>query len=386
MIDFRTRAAFAALALALAGCGAETKTGSNGTGITPPAIEPSIVAGTLTGTDPLAAGNLTYDTPDTAVQLDTTANAGTANLRLGMFLEAAGSGSGVAPTRLVQASVQSAVRGPVTALDVAGGRFTVASLVFVVDNNTLYDGVAGHGRLAIGDTVEVFGLPVIEARVMLATRVTKVVPAPDGRFTIAARIEQSSAIGFVLAGLSVAAPVSVSASPVPLAGSRARVTGKLNAAASAISPDHIDLLPEYPPSAGTRTEIEGIVIAVESAGGFRVRTPARDFLVTAIPAGTPLIGAGTRVRLIGRAVSPDRIEPQFVGVIAPGESIVYRVTGAVSEFASLASMRVRGEPVDLTTAVITGGSPADIANGKRLSLSGTAGPGALRVTEAAILP
>ena len=92
------------------------------------------------------------------------------------------------------------------------------------------------------------------------------------------------------------------------------------------------------------------------------------------------------MRLLGRATSGTTIEPQFVNVIAPGEAIVYRVTGAVSEFVSLASMRVRGEPADLTTAVITGGNPAEIANGRRLSISGTAGPGALRVTEVAILP
>jgi len=386
MTEFRLRATLVALALAIAGCGADTKTGSNGTGITPPAIEPTVVAGTLTGAEPLATGNLTYDTAAASVRQDATAGAGTANLRLGMFLEATGSTTGVAPTRLAEASVQSAIRGPVTAVDIAGGRFTVASLLFDVDGNTLFDGIAGIGRLAVGETVEVFALPVIEARVMLATRVTKVAPAPDGRFSIAARIEQSSAIGFVLAGLSVAAPISVSASPVPLAGTRARVTGKLNAEASAISPDRIDLLPEYPPALGTRTEFEGIVITVENTGGFRLRTPARDFTVTSIPAGTPLIASGTRVRLLGRATSGTTIEPQFVNVIAPGEAIVYRVTGAVSEFASLASMRVRGEPVDLTTAVISGGSPADIANGRRLSIAGTAGPGALRVTEVAILP
>jgi hypothetical protein len=173
---------------------------------------------------------------------------------------------------------------------------------------------------------------------------------------------------------------------VQLTGARARVTGKLTASATAISPDHIEILPEYPPVAGTRVEMEGIVLSVESAGGFRVRTPARDFAVTTIPAGTPLVGIGTRVRLIGRASSPGTIEPQFVSVVAPGEAIAYRVSGTVSDFASLASLRVRGEPVDLTTAAITGGNPSDIANGKRLTVTGTAGPGALRVTQATLLP
>ena len=42
MTEFRLRATLVALALAIAGCGADTKTGSNGTGITPPAIEPEL--------------------------------------------------------------------------------------------------------------------------------------------------------------------------------------------------------------------------------------------------------------------------------------------------------------------------------------------------------
>jgi hypothetical protein len=49
-------------------------------------------------------------------------------------------------------------------------------------------------------------------------------------------------------------------------------------------------------------------------------------------------------------------------------------------------LRVRGEPVDLTTAVIRGGNASDIANGRRLSIVGTAGPGSLRVSEATLLP
>lgn len=387
MSDIRKRAAcVAVLALALAACGVDTKTGSNGTGLTPPSPEPTVVAGALVGVEPFATGNLTYETTITQVRQDATAGAGTAGLRLGMFFEASGNTTGSALPQLTDASVQSAVRGPVASVDVPGGRFRVASLVFNVDANTIWDGIAGLAGLAAGQTVEVHGLPVIEARAMVATRVTLVAPPADGRITIAARIDQSTAAGFVLAGLSVAAPVSVSASPVSLAGNRARVTGTLVESAGAIVPDRIELLPEYPAPAGGRVELEGIVLSVDNTGGFRLRTPARDIDVTTIPAGPAIIAPGVRARVLGRANGPNAMVPQFVGVVAPGQPIAYRVTGVVSEFVSLAQLRVRGEPVNLTAAAIQGGTAADIANGKRLTVTGTAGPGALRVTEVTVLP
>jgi hypothetical protein len=67
-------------------------------------------------------------------------------------------------------------------------------------------------------------------------------------------------------------------------------------------------------------------------------------------------------------------------------TISYAVSGTVSDFVSLASLRVGGEPADLTMAVIHGGSASDIANGRRLAIVGVAGPGALRVSEATLLP
>ena len=63
------------------------------------------------------------------------------------------------------------------------------------------------------------------------------------------------------------------------------------------------------------------------------------------------------------------------------------VSGTVSDFVSLASLRVRGEPADLTMAVIHGGTAADVANGRRVVInSAVGGPGALRVMDATLQP
>jgi hypothetical protein len=274
----------------LAACG-EAKTGSNGSGTAPRDPEPSVVAGTLIGADPFTIGAAALDTGATSFRQDEAENAGSGGLRLGMNFEATGTVAGLlgtTPAMLRDAGTQSAARGPVRFVDAARNRFGVATLTFVVDADTLYDGVAGLAALAPGAFVEVSGLPLADLRTILATRVTQT-PAPaDGRISIAARIEAVSAQGFEIAGLSV--PAQSIAAPPP--GSRVRVSGTLDAAASALSNERIVVLPEYAPSAGARVELEGIVLGIEATGGFRLRTPARDYLVTAGVRGA--LAAGRR--------------------------------------------------------------------------------------------
>ena len=79
---------------------------------------------------------------------------------------------------------------------------------------------------------------------------------------------------------------------------------------------------------------------------------------------------------------PPPVYPPFTGAL--GDVIVPR--GATTGFFSTPYLPDQAAVVDLTTAVIRGGSASDIANGRRLGIVGVAGPGALRVTEATILP
>lgn len=383
---FAGRALAALAALLLAGC-LETKTGSNGTGGTVPQAAPALLAGTLVGADPFLVGSSSLDAGSAPVRRDEAANAGTASLRLGMHVQADGTvvgALGSAPVTARAADSQSTARGFVRGVDAAGQRFNVATLTFVVDANTLYDGVAGIAALAAGDYVEVSGLTLADLRTTLATRVTRT-PAPaDGRTSIAARLDASGAQGLSVAGISV--PGFANVSILPGTGNRVRVTGVLDTQATTIAGEQVVILSDLAPAASTRVEIEGIALDASNAGAFRLRTPEYDYAVTAAAGSVPgAVPAGARVRVVGTAASATSISSESVTVVAPGQ-IVYRVTGVVSEFTSLASLRVRGEPVDLTTAVIRGGNASEIANGRRLSIVGVAGPGALRVSEATLVP
>jgi cold shock CspA family protein len=68
--------------------------------------------------------------------------------------------------------------------------------------------------------------------------------------------------------------------------------------------------------------------------------------------------------------------------IAPGAVIEYTVEGPVSTFASISDFTVRGERIDASQAVISGGS---LAQGRRVRVKGVAGPGKLTATEVVIL-
>jgi hypothetical protein len=377
-------AAILALALLVA-CG-ETKTGGNGTGTLPTEREDSLVAGTLAAAEPFSIGVAEVVTGTAPIRKDEDPNAGAGTLRLGMNVEGAGTVMGpfgTVPVVLRAGGAQSTVRGPVSSVDAAANRFTVATLTLVVDGNTLYDSVAGIAALTPGAYVEVSGLPLADLRTVLATRVTQT-PPDNGRISIAARIDAFTPQGLSLAGISVPGASSANFNPVPATGSLIRVSGNYNAASHAITNELVSLLPEFAPAAGTRVELEGIALDVASNGGFRLRTPARDYDVAPGAAVSAPVTSGTRVRVIARATAPSSLTGASATVVAA--QIVYRATGAVSEFSSLAALRVRGEPVDLTTAVIRGGNASDIVNGRRLAIVGTAGPGPLRVAEATLQP
>jgi hypothetical protein len=377
----------AVLAVALlAACGGETKTGSTGTGSVPTEREDALVAGALVSIEPFSIGVAEIATATASIRKDENPDAGAEALRLGMNVEGAGTVMGLfeaVPVVLRAGGTQSAVRGAVSSVNAAAHRFTVATLTFLVDGSTLYDSVAGIAALTPGAYVEVWGLPLADTRTVLATRVTQI-PPDNGRISIAARIDAFTPEGLSLAGITVPGASSGNFNPVPPTGSLIRVSGNYNPASNTITNELVSPLPEFAPAIGTRVEIEGIALDVVPSGGFLLRTPARDYDVAPGVSAPAPVTAETRVHVVATATAPSSLTATSMLVVAG--QIVYRVTGAVSEFSSLASLRVRGEPVDLTTAVIRGGNASDIVNGRRIAIVGTAGSGALRVSEATLQP
>ena len=125
--------------IALAGCGGDANTGSNGTGSVPLA---TVASGPVTTLGPMGIAGARLDEAGTQVLVNANAGRPGTDLRLGMIADAEGlvtpsEGRGSATT----AVAQSVVKGPVTAVDAARRTLRVMGVAVRFDQNTLLDGI-----------------------------------------------------------------------------------------------------------------------------------------------------------------------------------------------------------------------------------------------------
>ena len=389
----------AAALLALAGCGggADTKTGSGGTGDTPPPAEPTVASGALTGLGPLGLAGASFDDATTQVLLNINAGVSANQLRLGMTANTNGTASSAtASGRAFGAVVQSLVLGPATSVDAPANRLTVLSIAVRVDQNTLLAGLNSLAELRVGDVVEVFGLALPTGQGILATRLIVQRPASSANVEVLGVISQVGATSLVLQGIPVnlantrigasgATGVVFSPSPGPAAlttGVLARVigvydsaTGGLNATtiATSLAPARVE---------GELVFIEGFVREPlgSAVAATRFSLPDLDIEIGSVPAVAGSIVSGTRVRVRGK-MQMGVLKAEAIDIIAPSARTEFVVAGEVAAFTSAALFEVRGELIDATLATFSGGTIGNLATGKRVRVKGFAGPGRLVASE-----
>jgi hypothetical protein len=374
--------------LALLGCGGSANTGSDGTGVVPPSVEPTVASGPLTGLGPLGVAGAQLTDAGTRVQLNILPARPSSDLRLGMFADADGqvaptTGEGVAST----AVAQSVVIGPVAAIDPARRSLLVLGSPARADQNTLLENFERLEQLAVGDVVEVFGLRLPGAEGVLATRV--ILREPSQSVELLGNISELGIGSFTAQGLRIATtnaqftnPGGSDFSPAPPpigAGSLVRVRGTYDAAAGVVTASLV--VTGFAParSEGKRVYVEGFVLAQGAATRFQVGDVAVD---TTDVAATPL-AVGMRVRLRGR-MQAGVLRVDQVAVVAADARIEYVFEGPVSAYASIADFRVRGERVDASSAVVIGGPAAALVDGVRVRVKGVAGPGRVTANEVTI--
>jgi hypothetical protein len=385
----------AALLIALlAGCGAETKTGSTGTGIAPP---PTQVAATVSGPintlGPLGVAGANMSDAGTQVLLNTEARLMATELRLGMFTDAIARVFRETNAGEAQAAVaQSRVLGPVTAVDAARGEVRILGIAARVDPNTLLDGLTGLGDVAIGSNVEAFGLELPGGQGILATRLIARTASADANVEILAIAGQIGAASLVAQGvpinlanvqIGVANPGSVQFSPPPpvtlVPGTPIRVIGKYDPVTGVVNATSIATGFAPARQDGTLAYVEGFVDELTSATRYKVGGVA----VNADGATTP-VTVGDRVVVRGNMQS-GVLGANQVRVIAPGTRIEFTVEGAVTGYTSLSSFNVRGERIDASQATFAGGAASTLAEGRRVRVKGVAGPGRLTATEVTLI-
>lgn len=391
MMKLNRAALLATGLILLAGCGAETKTGSTGTGRAPDSPELSMASGPLNGLGPLDVAGATLDESGIAVLLNSSLRSGAQDLRLGMTSNTNGSASLVSGTGRASAAVaQSMVVAPAQNIDVATNTFGVLALRFKTDGNTLFEGIAGLAQMVPGDQVEVFGLQQVLTPEVLATRVIVRRDGDPTRVELLGPISQIAAAGLTVQGISVNTTGAQFSSPGPAglvasgaglaslgAGSLARITGRLNLTTGAIDATAITTGLAPARNEGNVIFIEGFVRT--RVGSTRLTLEDLEIDTTSVPLfpASAEVGARLRVRGIMRG---GLMRAEAIEVLQPQSVLTFTIEGTVSDYTTLSSFVVRGERVDASQATFVASTASNLANGRLVRLKGVASGGKLNAT------
>ncbi len=316
-VPWRTRLAHLALAslsAALVACGggggSSAGVGTGGTG--------AFAVGSVSGFGSVIVNGVHFDDRSADVFDDDGNRSSSDALGLGMVVEIRGSvdDDGLAGTAQ-SISYYSELKGPVTAVDAGAGTITVFGEVVSVTATTVFEDVAGLAGIAVGNVVEVYGLPGASGT-LVATRIEREAPtvgAYDGEFRVRGPLTD-------LSGIAPDQRFTVASVTVTTDGSTDVDDGTL---------------------------VEGAYVSVRLA-----TTEALDGSYMA-----------TRIRVKTRSYDDDVNEAE--------------VEGLVSDFtAPDAPFKVNGYPVQLGTSVVyEDGLAGDLADGVRVEVEGSVVDGVL---------
>jgi hypothetical protein len=133
-----------------------------------------------------------------------------------------------------------------------------------------------------------------------------------------------------------------------------------------------------PPSTGS---VEGTITDYISQARFRVDGQLVDAMQARFENGVAAdLANGRRVGVVGTLAGGVLVASKVEFKSAPTATNL-EVEGSITDFVSVASFRVEGQLVDASAATVTGGTPGDLANGRKVGVVGTLNSGVLRATK-----
>jgi hypothetical protein len=408
-----------AITVLLSGCGgAEAGISSNGTG-SPVADDQTIALGPITNLDVAdgvnapgveIAGVLATTQPMT-IAIDGVAAKTASDLRLGMgaTMRAVKKGGSTAQTlegvslvadSLVVAPIQSI---QIDAADPSSALIKVFGRDVQVDQNTLFDGFASIGELAVGEGLRVFGLFTSGTTAILATRLQRVNDANrvelfgavssiigTQAFVAGTAVELSGALVSVQVD-GVNSGLSASGAAAIAVGNVVRVTSTATAAMP--TPTGNSVLPARDAVVMRVSTQPTITIAVDGFirnyipgeslslvgplvyGGVQINRGALILPSPAPPGGVPPPEVD-RARVTGTVVTSSTGSTAVTGLVAAQTARAngYRIAGEVSALEGNGVVRLRGERINVAVAQFVGGSASDIVIGRKLRVTASVAP------------
>jgi cytochrome c-type biogenesis protein CcmE len=346
-------------------------------------VPPGFYAGTIGGFGSVMVNGVRWDDSSATIQLDDeTVAAG--SLKLGMQAQVQGKvASDNVSGKADSVTVETAVRGAVTAVDTTASTFRIRDITIATDSKTVFEGASNLAALAVGNWVEVHGTVDFENRRVQATRV-EVKPASEmGRVILFGKATGVTPTSFTMNGLTVnygsARLIGFDSNAIP-EGALVRVRSNAAPVGNVLTATVVKAVKAPRFQDGAPAAVEGRVMSFKSAADFMVAGTPVDASNATYENGTAAdLAEGKRVIVFGN-MKDGKLLATKVRFFRDIDGEI-RLIGFITDYVSQSSFKVRGVAVDASAATFEDGTASDLANGRLVELKGSTQGNIVKATE-----
>ena len=362
----------ATLAL-LGGCGG-VDSGGTGTG-----ASPTYASGPITGFGSIIVNSVRYDDSSAAVDDDDGAARNRSELKLGIRAEVLASAvtvvAGVSTATASSIRIRSEIIGPLEAIDSVNAQLTVLGQRVGVVATTVFDAALAGGLAALspGDVLVVYATLDVASGRYVASRIERRAALTSyklrGAVATLALAAKTLTVGLATVDWSAVAPADPASALAP--GRLLHVTLATTVVGGVWRA--IALSSGVPrPEDRDFAEIEGRITAFASSTSFALDGLAVDASAASFPGGSAGLRLGAKIEVRGSLRGGVLVASRVTLKDEDGGLEPFELHGSI-ESVDTAAMRfvVRGVTVAWSAATrFEGGSPADLAVGRRVEVKG----------------
>lgn len=374
-----------ATGIVLAACGGggggDSGVGSGGTGVAPNGFS----SGTVTGFGSVIIDGVRFDDSSASIDIErdpSSPTAGTSSdVKLGMKVE-----TELNPNDTIKhLTVAPELIGRITSL--SGTGFVAAGQTVVISTDpatpTVFEGASGLSDLAVGDIVEVHGARDASGAIV-ATRVER----KDPTITLVRVVGIVSALDstaktFSIGTLTVdySGAVVLPATATLAEGQRVAVWSNVAVSDAGVLKAKAVRIKNPSIADGAKVRLGGLVADLDTTNvTFKLAGVSVDAKTASFEKGTVAdLANGRAVRVEGTWNAGKVVASKVKFVRDEGDAEV-SLSGAITDFVSISSFKVRGVPVDASTATLSGGTADNLANGVLVKIEGAYDAGVVKAS------
>lgn len=365
------------------GGGGDSGVGSGGTGVVTPS---GLATGTVTGFGSVIIDGNRFDDTGATVDVEhdpSSPTAGTSSdVKLGMKVE-----TELTPDdKITHLTVRPELIGKISSVSATG--FVAAGQTVTISTDpaapTVFEGAAKLADLAVGDVVEVHGARDASGAIV-ATRVEREDPTSATLIRVVGTLASldTTAKTFKIAALTVdySTATVLPAGATLTEGQRVAVWSDAALNNAGVLVAKVVRIKNPTAADGAKVRLGGLVSALDTtAVTFKVAGVSVDAKTATFDNGTVAdLANGRAVRVEGTWKAGVVVASKVHFVRDEGDGEV-DLTGAITDFVSVSSFKLRGVPVDASAATFSGGTADNLANGVIVKIEGAYSGGVVKAS------